>query len=161
MENKFVVTDRAEMKKKMLDASISKHQTVIDDLKLGIKEMLASEGLINEEELDLSQQGFNTEIIHKVNALADQVSFANEEMKLLYNMLPTIQYIHDTVMPGSVVVTDKDVFFVSTSIEEFEVEGSKVFGLSTESPLYQVMKDRKKGETFSYNEKKYKIKEIF
>lgn len=32
MENIFVVTDRAEMKKKMLDVHIRKHQTVINDL---------------------------------------------------------------------------------------------------------------------------------
>ncbi len=161
LKNEIVIPYRAEIKKKMLDASISKHQTVIDDLKQGIKEMLARAVVVNEDELDLSQQGFNSEIIHKVDNLAKQIKFANEEMELLYSMLTTIKYIHDCVMPGSVVVMDNGVFFVSVSIEEFEVEDRKVLGLSTESPLYQEMEYKERGDTFYFNERQFKIQEVF
>jgi transcription elongation GreA/GreB family factor len=161
MENRILTTDRSQLKKDMLDAGIGKHQTVIDDLREGIKDLQSSAGIVNEEEMDLSQQGFNTEIMHKINALADQLSFANEEMKRLYDMIPTIQYIHETVAEGSVLITDKGIFFISASIEEFEVDGLKVFGLSTASPLFQEMSGKKKGDSFSYKEVQYKIKDVF
>ncbi|MCR9015821.1 hypothetical protein [Aquiflexum gelatinilyticum] len=148
-------------KKALLEAAINKHQSVIDDFQNSIREMIGSENEANQAEPDLSQQGFNSEQIHRANAVGDQVSFANREMEILQNMLPTIEDINDTVKLGSVVVTDKDIFFVSTSIERMKVNGYSVFGLSTESPIYQVMKGKKQGESFSFKVTQYRIKEIF
>lgn len=161
METSALATNHVELKKKVLDAAIKKHQTVIDDFRLGIKEMLASEGIVNEDEIDLTQQEFNTEMVQKSNRIADQLAFANEEMKLLYDMAPTIGSIHNTIQLGSVVVTDRDTFFVSASVEEFDVDGMKIFGLSTESPLFKAMEGKKKGERFSHNYSDYSIIDIF
>lgn len=144
-----------------MEASIKKHQSVIDDLQNSIKELLGNEETINEDESDMSLQGFKTEQVQKANLIGNQVSFANDEMTLLNNMLPGIEDIHDEVILGSVVVTDKMNFFVSASIEQFEVDGIKVFGLSTESPLFQEMKGRRKGEKFSFKDQEYKILDLF
>ncbi|RZS97645.1 hypothetical protein [Cecembia calidifontis] len=161
MNRKIFQVQHAPFKKKLLEAGIRKHQSVIDDFKKSIKELLGGEGLVNEEEMDLSQQSFNTEQVQKANAIGDQVAFANEEMTLLNNMLPSIEDIHDQVTLGSVVVTENRIFFVSASIEEFEVDGIKVFGLSTQSPLYQEMKGKKKGDKFSFKDNHYTILDLF
>lgn len=153
--------DRAELKRKILAEGIKKHQTVIDDFRRSIKDMLASEGIVNEADMDLTQQSFNTELVQKANNLADQLAFANEEMKQLYDMLPTIEYIHNTVQPGAVVVTDKDIFFVSVSIERFYADGTDIFGLSAETPLYQEMKGKKKGDLVTYKDRTYQILDVF
>lgn len=161
METSVLNVKHADFKRALLETSIKKHQSVIDDFKNSIKEMIGSESDANKEELDMSQQGFNAEQIHHANAIGDQVSFANMEMEVLQNMLPTIEDINDTVKLGSVVVTDKDIFFVSASIERIKVNGFSVFGLSVESPLYQAMKGKKEGESFSYKDTHYRIKEVF
>lgn len=161
MNKKILQVKHAPFKRKLLEESIQKHQSVIDDFQKSIKELLGTQGLVNEEEMDLSQQSVNTEQVQKANAIGDQVTFANEEMTLLNNMLPGIEDIHDQVTLGSVVVTENRIFFVSASIEEFEVDGIKVFGLSTESPLYQEMKGKKKGEKFSYKDMHYTILDLF
>jgi len=161
METNALTTNHVEFKKKVLDAAIKKHQTVIDDFRLGIKEMLGSEGIVNEDEMDLTQQEFNTEMVQKSHHIADQLAFANEEMKLLYDMAPTINYVHNTIQPGSVVVTDRDTFFVSASIEAFEAEGTKLFGLSAESPLFKAMEGKKKGDRFSHNYSDYLVIDVF
>lgn len=161
METSVLNIHHASFKKALLEVSIKKHQSVIDDFKNSIKEMISNENEANQDEPDMSQQGFNSEQIHRANALGDQVSFANKEMELLQNMVPTIEDINDSVMLGSVVVTDKDIFFVSASIERMKVNGFSVFGLSTNSPLYQSMKGKKQGESFSYKDSHYKIREVF
>lgn len=161
METGALHTNHVELKKKVLDAAIRKHQTVIDDFRAGIKEMLTSEGIVNEDEMDLTQQEFNTEMVQKSNRIADQLAFANEEMKLLYDMASTIGTIHNTIQLGSIVVTDRDTFFVSASIEEFEVDGMKFFGLSRESPLFKAMEGKKNGDRFSHNYSDYRIIETF
>jgi transcription elongation GreA/GreB family factor len=161
MDTLAPTTNHMELKRKMLDASIKKHQTVIDDFQQNIKDLLASEGNINEEEFDLSQQEYNAEALQQVNRIADQLKFANDEMVTLYNMMPTIGTIHNSVQLGSTVVTDKDIFFVSASIERFEVDGLKVFGLSTESPLFKAMEGMKKGDRFTYGKDTYEIKDVY
>lgn len=161
MKTKIFKVQHAEFKRKLLEASIKKHQSVIDDLQNSIKELLGNEEIINEDESDMSLQGFKTEQIQKANLIGNQVSFANDEMTLLNNMLPGIEDIHDEVILGSVVVTDKMNFFVSASIEQFEVEGIKIFGLSTESPLFQEMKGKRKGDRFSFKDQEYKILDLF
>ncbi|MGC1244191.1 MAG: hypothetical protein WA874_21550 [Chryseosolibacter sp.] len=161
METSDVTTNHVELKKKVLDAAIKKHQTVIDDFSGSIKEMLASEGIVNEDEMDLSQQEFNTELVHKSNQIADQLAFANEEMKILFDMAPVIGSIHNTIQPGSVVVTDRENFFVSTSVEAFSAGGMDFFGLSTQSPLFKAMEGKKSGDHFSHNYSDYRVIEVF
>lgn len=161
METKAVTTSHTELKAKVLQAAIKQHQTVIDDFKQAIQDMLASSAMVNEEEMDLSQQEFNTEMVQRSNQLADQLAFANAEMKLLYDMAATITSIHNTVQPGAVVITDRENFFVSASIEDFDVDGVHFFGLSTESPLYIAMEGKKKGDRFGYNYSEYQITDVF
>lgn len=161
MRTKIFKVQHAEFKRKLLEASIKKHQSVIDDLQKSIRELLGTEDPLNEEETDLTIQGFKTEQVQKANLIGNQVSFANEEMTLLNNMMPAIEDIHDEVSLGSVVVTDKMNFFVSASIEKFEVDRIEMFGLSTESPLYQEMKGKGKGDKFSFKDQEYRILDLF
>jgi hypothetical protein len=161
MKTAALKSNHVELKKKILDAAISKHQTVIDDFRLAIKNMLDSVVGVHEDEMDLSQLEFNAEMTEKSNQLADQLAFANEEMKVLYDMTATIASIHNTVQLGSVVETDRIVFFVSISIADFETEGIQCFGLSTESQLFKVMDGMKNGDRFSYNYSEYTIIDIY
>lgn len=161
MEMKALTQNHAELKKKVLDAAIKKHQSVVDDFTLSIREMRASQGIVNEDEMDLSQQAYNTEMFQMSNQIGDRLAFANEELKLLFDMTSTIGTIHNNVQLGSVVVTDRDIFFVSTSIEEFEVDGLKIFGLSIDSPLFKSMEGKKKGDRFGYNYGEYQIFDTF
>lgn len=161
MKTEAITTNHAELKRKMLDACIKKHQTVIDDFKKEVEALMGSVDIINEEEMDLSQQGFNAETTQRASSISDQLNFANEEMRLLNNMTPSIDSEHDYVQLGSVVVTDSKIFFISTSIEQFEVDGLKVFGISTQSPLFKEMKGKKKGEIVNFNKDSYKIKDVF
>jgi hypothetical protein len=62
---------------------------------------------------------------------------------------------------GTVVRTDKETFFISVGIEEFNVDGQPVFGISVQSPIYRVMKGKKVGEHFTYNGITCLIEEIF
>ena len=129
-----------ELKRKTLAEAIRKHQSVLDDFRAGITTLLDQEPVVNEDEVDYGDQSKTSEaIITQVNPLGDQLEFANNEMKLLRNLQLHQDDQHDRVELGSIVVTDKRTFFVSASIEEFDVDGKSVFGLSTKTPLYRSM----------------------
>lgn len=145
--------DRSVLKKQMLEEGIKKHRTVINDFTSSIKELLTSNG--NSSQVSIK------EAVQKANQIADQLEFARKEMQILQDMQHTIQSIHKNVQLGSVVVTDKDIFFVSVSIERFEVNNLKVFGLSRKTPLFMAMEGKKKGDTFSYGGITYHIEDVF
>ena len=161
MESSTLTTSHVEIKKRMLETAIRKHQAVIDELRQSIKDMLATEGMDNEEEMGLSQQQIDTEMLQRSHEIAEHLQIANVEMKLLYDMVSTIGYAHNTVQLGSVVVTDKLIFFVSVSIEQFTLDGQKFFGLSTQSPLYKAMEGKTTGDRFYYQNTAYQINDIF
>jgi transcription elongation GreA/GreB family factor len=144
--------DRALLKKQILEEGIKQHQSVIDDFAQSIKELLAANG---------NGQPATEEAVQRANQIADQLEFAREEMLTLQDMQRNIETIHSQVQLGSVVVTDKDTFFVSVSIERFYVGDLKVFGLSTKTPLYRAMEGKKKGDTFSYGGIQYRIEDVF
>jgi hypothetical protein len=152
----------SKFKRDVLQAAIEKHKTVIDDFQARIDSLLESEPVVNESDLEYGAQSQTAEaIITKVNPLGDQLLFANQELKLLYDMLAHKDDVHDRVELGAIVVTDKDTFFVSASIERFTADGRSVFGLSTEAPLYKEMEAKKEGDSFTYGKTTYTIKEIF
>ncbi len=62
---------------------------------------------------------------------------------------------------GTVVVTDKQNFFVATSIGSLKFEKETYFVISTASPLYLAMEDKVIGESFDFRGQKHLIKDIF
>lgn len=148
-------------KREVLEAAIKQHETVIADFREGIRQMMANEGNVNEEEYDLQTQAMTAETSADVDRLAGQLAFANRELEELIRMRQFIHEPHQTVQRGSVVKTDRETFFVSASIERFTAGDQAYFGLSSASPLYQQMKGLKAGDRFSYGKTSYQIQEIY
>lgn len=99
------------------------------------------------------------ERIELMNAIGLELDFAKREMEFLKNLDVSKEF--ETIEPGAVVVTEKMTFYICVSIEEFEVDGSKLFGISTKAPLYLEMNGLKTGDTFSFNKQTYTIKDVY
>lgn len=153
--------EKADLKRKMIESSIEKHKLIIDDFSIRIKELRHNDMIFNEGDFDLDISSYNYQSLNEANLIADQLEFANEELELLYRIKSFINTIHDKVELGAVVETNNATFFVSASIEQFEVEGKEYIGLSTKSPLFLTMNGLKKGDVFEYNDLKYSILDIF
>lgn len=153
--------EKTELKKKMLDACIAKQQSLIGDFSDRIRSLTETSGLGNEESYDNSESAANAQRISEINTLNELLEFANGELELLQNLKMTADTVSDEAVLGAVVVTDTMTFLISASIEEFEADGNKCFGISAHSPLFQAMYRKRKGETFNYGGKQYTIKDIY
>ena len=59
---------------------------------------------------------------------------------------------------GSVIETSGNYYFISVPIGEISMEdGSSVYAISTEAPIYQEMEGKKQGDTFKFNGDEVKI----
>lgn len=155
------ITNKNMLRKKMLDACIKKQQLLIEDFKGRIKGLLDTGDLGNEEEYDNTQSSQKSQASAEVNEISKALSLANDEMNFLDQLKATDNNLHTIVGPGAIVVTDKAVFFISVSIEEFTVDGETFIGISTKSPLYLSMKGLPKDSIFHHNGKNYKVLDIF
>lgn len=72
-----------------------------------------------------------------------------------------LEHYSEEVNLGSVVETDKNYYFVSVPVGKLEMEdGSSVYAISTEAPIYRVMEGKKAGENFNFNDETIEIKEV-
>lgn len=97
--------------------------------------------------------------IELLNAIGKEHDFAIRELEFLKTL--NTEKLNTIVEPGSVVVTDKLTFYICVSIEEFEVDGNSLFGISTKAPIYVNMRGLEKGKSFQFNETVYQIKDIY
>ena len=125
------------------------------------------------EAMEQAQQGANEEKgasedkyeSFREQCMIDREMYAKQLQETLssFSTLKMIEAakINDQVKLGSVVITDFQAFFIAISLGEVEVEDKKFFVISTQSPLYQAMAGKKKGETFSFRNKNHKILDVF
>ena len=68
---------------------------------------------------------------------------------------------HQTIGVGSLVEIDKVLFYIAVSLGEIIFNEKKIFVISTESPLGNVLLGHKTGEEISLNNLKQKILKIW
>lgn len=153
--------EKSALKKRLLAACISKQQSLINNFRKRIESLLVVEGLGNEESYDNNDLSNTSLQVDEASGLTEALHFAEDEMKQLRFIQLLPETMHTKVEPGSVVVTNNSTFFISVSIEQFNVEGEPYVGLSVHSPLFIAMKGKPAGETFSYGGREYRIEDIF
>lgn len=69
--------------------------------------------------------------------------------------------LHQTVGLGSVVETDKGLFYIAVSLGEIIFNENKIFVISTESPLGKALFGKRKGDEISLNNTKQTIRNLW
>ncbi len=150
--------DKKTLKSTILAAGMARQKELIDSFERRIGELRKSGKHINETQYDAQQASFNDENNEIIDLLTGQLNFVVEEMNVMRNLSDEL---FETVQLGAVVITDKMKFYVSVSLEEFEVNSVKYFGISVKAPIYAQMRGLRAGENFEVNGAKFLIKEVF
>lgn len=94
----------------------------------------------------------------EINHLQIQLNEHLKSQKILKNINPNP---HKIVTLGSLVETEKGMFFIAISLGEILFNQEKVFVISAESPLAKAMNGKKTGESFVVNNLQQTIKNIW
>ena len=94
----------------------------------------------------------------EINNLQIQLNEHLKSQKILKNINPNP---HKIVTLGSLVETEKGMFFIAISLGELSFNQEKIFVISAESPLAKAMNGKKVGETFIVNNLSQTIKNIW
>lgn len=94
----------------------------------------------------------------EINNLQIQLNEHLKSQQILKNINPNP---HKIVTLGSLVETEKGMFFIAISLGELSFNQEKIFVISAESPLAKAMNGKKTGESFVVNNLSQIIKKIW
>ena len=94
----------------------------------------------------------------EINNLQLQLNEHLKSLQILKNINPNP---HKIVTLGSLVETEKGMFFIAISLGELSFNQEKIFVISAESPLAKAMNGKKTGESFVVNNLSQIIKNIW
>jgi hypothetical protein len=153
-----MVSEKLALKKQLLDECLKIQTQLVKNAKDAME--LAQESA-NEEK---GKMGDKFESFRE-QCQIDRDMFAKQHQEAL-GLLNTLHKINagkenDLILPGSVVITDIQNIFVAVSIGNIKSSGKDFFAVSTLSPIYKAMSGKRKGDSFSFRDKTYKITDTF
>jgi hypothetical protein len=132
-------------------------QGVIDDLITSRNRMKAAADIDENETTDPEDLSRQNELGTMATRLKFMLQKAKDDLIFLKDIpLDT----GDNVTEGSLVLTDGYVFYVGIAVHPFDIEGRHVVSISTDAPIYVVMRNKTAGERFDLAGKTYLIEAV-
>ncbi len=148
---------KTEKKRKLLEACNKAHKKTIDNIREAMDEAQKSADEYGQQH-DI-YDSYRTQLYRKRDMFAQQLQKALDQLEIFNKIDP--DKIKDTVEFGSVVYTNTQKVFISTSIGKVSLDGESIYTISPMVPFFHAMKDLKKGDEFEFRGNKIKIKDIY
>ncbi len=139
--------NKMDLKKRLLQVCIFRQQKTAAELQHEVDETLR---LSNEYGAPKDRYDpYRTKLMNQNNLYAQQLKQAN-------TLLVTLQKIQTdkeikVVEFGAVVITSKQKIFVSVGMGKVELDGDIYYAVSPQVPIFQAMRGKKAGDTFTFN----------
>lgn len=151
------IADLASFKKKVLEYCLKRQEEQITSLKDAMDGAMES-ALSEKGGSEDSQDSFREQMQLERNMYAKKLSESTEMLVSLQRINPAAFF--QQAGQGAMVATDKQVFLIAGSLGKINVEGNDVFVISNQSPIYDVMAGRRKGESFDFRGQKFQINDV-
>jgi len=120
----------------------------------------ASESALDQDSsTDENGESFKEQCHRDRDMYAIKFRDASAGLKSLNRINPEVET--DIVRVGSIVFTNAQNLFISISLGQISCEGDNFVAISTQSPLYQSIEGKRKGDKFDFRGQKYTINEVF
>jgi len=97
-------------------------------------------------------------VMQEQEKIANQIEQVSGQLRLIQSI--NVDKAYQDVQFGSIVKTQQGLFFISVSIGLIEVDKTKIFMVSANAPVSQVMLGKRNGDDFILNGKSSKILEV-
>lgn len=133
-----------------VDKLIKKYQESMDS----IRESMEANDIHN----DYDQEG-RGQLLGDFERTANHLDHA-QKMKEKLSEVDRGHY-SEQIQFGSFIETKKNYYFIAVPLGEVELDdGSTVQVISTEAPIYQQLEEKRKGDTFTLNDKEEEIIDV-
>ena len=147
-------TNKKELFHKCLDTvnrQIEKYQNEMDEIKQSMEN--------NDAHTDYDEDDSKGQLLNDFEKYAEYLD-NSRKMKEKLSRIDLNKY-SETVDFGSLVETDSNYYYISAALGKISLEdGSAIYAISTDAPIYSEMKGKKGGDSFSFNGTEQEIKEV-
>jgi hypothetical protein len=148
--------EKVKLKKSLLNKCIDIQKQTVSIAKKAMEDALSS---ANAEKVSEELSDSFRESMHATRDMyARQANEGVNNLGLL-NRINIVE--HDKVKFGSVVFTNFQNYFISTGLGEIKVDDLSFQAVSTLAPLFQILVDKRKGDTFMFLDRLYTVIEVF
>jgi len=148
--------EKIKLKKALLNKCIDIQKNTVSISKKAMEDALTS---ANAEKVTEELSDSFRESMHATRDMyARQANEGVNNLGLL-NRINIVE--HDKVRFGSVVFTNFQNYFISTGLGEIKVDDLSFQAVSTLAPLFQILVDKRKGDTFMFLDRLYTVIEVF
>jgi hypothetical protein len=102
---------------------------------------------------------YRMQLLSRKDVYSKHLQSAIKELDVLNKI--DLKKEHNSVQFGSVVFTEQQRIFVSIGLGKIELEEETYFAISPTVPFFQAMAGLKKGDSFTFRDKKIKIEDVF
>jgi hypothetical protein len=149
--------EKLEQKKELLNTCIEHQKQTITTAQKAIASV--QESVLEEKSsIEDSMESFRESLQNEKEMYSRQVQEGIDGLSVL-NRIALAE--NNIVKLGSVVKTNVMNYFVSLSLGEIKTGGEKFIAISTNTPIYQLIAGKKKGETFSFRNQDVKILDVY
>jgi hypothetical protein len=149
--------EKLELKKRLVKECLARHKKNADTYIAAVEEAQQSAN-----EYGNPEDWFDTyksDLLNKRDMLSQQLKKIMDEIKVLERIdfskeIPSVSF-------GSVVLTQDQKMFVSIGLGKIEIGKDVFYAISPSVPIYNAIRDRKKGDIFEFRGKKVKILDVF
>ncbi len=142
------------LKSAMINNEIQKINVFQNEL----TQIVSGSNLQNENVIDLDDSSHNAQSEDDTHYITNQVHSHQGHLSELQNISFAAT---DMVEPGAIVEINDRHLVVSIAEGNFKFDGKDFVAISTNSPLYKCIEGKKAGDTCSYNNKAFTIKNIY
>ncbi len=104
---------------------------------------------------DFSQQSEQKEMFYQMQIQLDNAQAVLNRLQ----EFPEERF--DIAKPGALIKTDKNWFLLGISLPSIDIGNTELLGVSTETPAYNVIHGKSKGESFKLGDATYKVLGIY
>lgn len=120
-----------------------------------VREALESESSPSEED-----DGGKGEMLIELEKYAKYIQTSEKTKEQLKRI--DVSQEHQVITNGSLVETESHFFFVSVALGKLDLEDTKnYYSISIDAPIYSLLKGKKAGDSFSFNNINYKIVNVY
>ena len=149
-----MIQNKQDLYFKCLDTvnrQIEKYQKEMDQIRESMEN--------NDVHTDYDEDDSKGQLLNDFEKYAEYLDNSRKMKEKLSRIDP--KHYSEQVDFGSVVETSENYYFISAALGKIVLdEGSTVYAISTEAPIYQEMKGKKEGDSFTFNGKEQKIQTV-
>lgn len=135
----------------LLNQQLEKYQKEIDVIK---------EALENESGQSDNEDGGKGEMLNEIEKYAGYIETTERTKELLKRI--DVSQLHTVIGNGSLVETEKNFFFIAVALGKLEIDDNKnYYSISTDAPIYEYLKGKKAGDSFTFNNLTYSIVNVY